>query len=315
MAILTKNLKKKMSKKLNGDGDIDKIYEKNVILNKNDKENIGKSRKSGDLFEYKLAKYLTDKGLILDDEYTKNKYIKLKNNISKNDNINDVNNALDKICNILHFTNYKIIKFTKDNDGKNGTVSDIEIYNSDKNCIGFSCKVNNISIKHQRPSSLYIQSKMNSQNSNIFKQEYKICNDKWYNKLKNCITFNKIEDIDKMEMYKEINTVIFKYLKIMTYAEIKFYYNFLIHYEKVYVIKHDVIKKKLILYDYINKTQPSKILSIEIEKQYIYILFDNNIKIKLRLHNASKTITKSLSLKYDTTIIDGDLFTTSVFNC
>ncbi len=279
------------------------------------KKNNDNSRKSGDLFEYKFATYLLNKGLIFNDEYSKQKYINLKNKTSENDNINNINDALNKIFNIKHFKNYTIIKFTKDNDGQKGIVSDINIYDVHDNYIGFSCKVNNISIKHQRPSSLNKQIGMNEHTEILFKNEYKICNDKWYNKIKNQITFNKIDKNDKTIMYSEINNIVFKYLNKMTSDEIKFYYNFLINYDKIYVLKHNTIKKKLLLYDYVNKTQPTKILSIEIIKQYIYILFDNNIKIKLRIHNASSKITKSLSLKYDTRIYEGTLFTVSEFDC
>jgi hypothetical protein len=195
------------------------------------------SRKSGDLFEYKFAKYLCAKGLIFNDDYSKNKFINLQNKITQNNNIN-INNidiALNEIFKFKHLKNYKIIKFTKDTNGKKGNISDIEIYDDYNKCIGFSCKVNNISIKHQRPSSLYRQTGMNKEDCDIFKKEYKICNDKWFNIIKQYITFNKINYEEKIKMYKEFNNIIIQYLNKLSEIEIQKFYNFLINYEKVYL--------------------------------------------------------------------------------
>ena len=54
---------------------------------------------------------------------------------------------------------------------------------------------------------------------------------------------------------------------------------------------------------------PKKIIKIIKNKQYVKIIFDNKIEINMRIHNASKTITKQLSLKYDTTVNKELLFT------
>ena len=298
------------------------------------------SRKSGDCFEEQLISFLLINGMKYHDEYTKNKHDKLKNkgikndkiinkitiddksNDKINDNINDkndnnnvkMNKCLSNIYNFMKFNKYITVKFTKDSDGKKGNTSDVELYDNNNNFIGISCKVNNISIKHQRPSSLYKQIGMDQQKIDEFKQEYKLCNDIWYTKFEKLLTFDKIDHEQKMSMYIDFNNIIKKYLNSCSDIQIQNYYNFLIHHNKIYILKHDIAKKKIVLYDYINTPSPTKISSITSENQNIKIMFNNNIKINMRLHNASKRITKSLSLKYDTTIIEGKLFTTHDFN-
>ena len=61
-------------------------------------------------------------------------------------------------------SNYNKIKFTQDNDGKKGNVSDFELYNSNDSK-GFSLKKNNISIKHPRPSAFNKQCNFNKEKS------------------------------------------------------------------------------------------------------------------------------------------------------
>lgn len=272
------------------------------------------SRISGDSFEHQITSFLLMKGLKYHDVYTKTKHDKLKNKINNNCVQTDtVNKCLSDVFNHMNLDQYKTIKFTKDNDGKKGITSDVELYN-DNNFIGISCKVNNISIKHQRPSSLYRQMDMNQQKTEEFKQEYKICNDKWFNKFQKLTTFDKIDATDKITMYSDFNNIIKNCLNMCTEEQTKKFYNFLIHYDKIYILHNDVKKKKITLYDYLNTPLPTKILDITNKNQNITILFNNNIKINMRLHNASKSITKSLSLKYDTTILEGELFTKHEFN-
>lgn len=86
------------------------------------------------------------------------------------------------------------------------------------------------------------------------------------------------------------------------------------NYEQIYILKYNTIKNQIILYNYIDLPEAKSIKSINIKDNHIDIIFDNNIHIDLRLHNASKTITKSLSLKYDTKILNYDkLFTETIY--
>jgi hypothetical protein len=60
------------------------------------------------------------------------------------------------------------------------------------------------------------------------------------------------------------------------------------------------------LCDYINIPHPTAMVITKLNNSYLRIEFDNNIVFSLRLHNASSKITKTLSLKYDTKILNID---------
>jgi hypothetical protein len=272
---------------------------------------MSNSRLSGDLFEYIIANYFIQNGLTLVEEKSILKFNKLKEKISVVKN-NFTNNDIEKIFNIIKIDKYKNFRFTQDNDGKIGNVSDIELYNDDKNNIGISCKVNNISIKHQRPSSLCKQCNLTDKNIDKYNDEYKKCNDKWYNLIKDKITFDKIDKDDKNNLYKEFNELVKKYLDILNDEQIKYFYKFLINYNNIYVLYHDTKKNQIIIYNYIKLKEPTKIKSIELKDNRIIINFNNDINIDMRLHNASKSITKALSLKYDAKILNSEkIFTTT----
>jgi len=285
---------------------------------------MANSRKSGDCLEYNIVEILVNGfNFSFYDKKSEDKFNKLKTKIT-NPDCNLSVKSLSKLFKDININTYNKIKFTQDNDGKKGNVSDFELYGSNdgyntdniKNhdIIGFSLKKNNISIKHPRPSAFNKQSNLNEANSIKYKEDYLKCNIKWYEKIKILETFNKIKALDKEQLYLDFNNNTKKYLEKLNSEEVKAFWKFLINYNKVYIVKYDTKKKQIILYDYLTTPDPKLINSIEVKGNHIIISFDNGINIDLRLHNASKSITKSLSLKYDTKILNNDkIFTQTIY--
>ena len=271
------------------------------------------SRLAGDTLEFTIALFLTNNKIKWHDEYTKNKFNKWKNNIDDKLS-NEINIILNNIFNnyfkLLTFKSYKLMS---DNHGTKGNNTDIIIYQNN-NYINISCKTNNISIKHQRPSGFPKQAKLCIHKSEQYIIDYKKCNDKWYIKFKNLITFDNIIENDKMLMYQDFNNITCNYLYKCNEQEIINFYNFLISYDRSYIFNLNRKKRNIIIYDYSNVKMPTQISMITQYKQYIEILFDNKISLKMRLHNASKTITKKISVKYDTKLVNmNDLYTQTNF--
>ena len=274
---------------------------------------MAKCRISGDSLEYNLAKVLINEfSYIFYDTKSGEKFNKLKAKII-NDDINLTSKTLSKLFQDLKLNKYNKIKFTQDNDGRIGNVSDFELYGNNEH-VGFSLKKNNMSIKHPRPSAFYNQCNLNKDTSIRYKEDYMKCNNLWYEKIKNMNTFDKINTIMKQQLYIDFNNNTKKYLDNLSLDEISTFWNFLIQYECVYILKYDTHKKQIILYNYLNIMEPTKINSIEVKDNHIIIIFNNSININMRLHNASKNITKSLSLKYDTKILNHEkIFTQTIY--
>lgn len=260
------------------------------------------SRTSGDAFEYSIAKYLYNEKLELYDDESKNKFRKLSE--KKSDRYISIHNDdLKEVFAYLNIDNYNKIKFTTDNDGKRGNVADIELYKNDGTYMGLSCKVNNISLKHQRPSALFKQCDMEEDQSSRYRSDYKKCNNKWYNILKQHKKFNEVDENLKKEMYKDFNELTKQYLETLDPKQITYFYKFLIEYDKICILKLDTRIRQLTTYKYLDNNDPKRIKSIKVNNNHININFDNGIDIDLRLHNASSQIKKVLAMKYDTKVL------------
>lgn len=272
-----------------------------------------KSRISGNIFEYTIASFLMGKSVKCHNEYTVKKMDIWKKTLG-NELLKELNGCLTQIFDKkIPLINFESFSLMSDSHGGKGNNTDIAIYEKNNNVINISCKNNNISIKHQRPSGFPGQAKL--EQSQEYADQYKTCNDKWFNKLKELTTFDKIDESEKMTMYQDFNDITYNYLTKCNPEQIQNYYNFLISYDRSYIFKLNPKNKSLILYDYSIVNLPTKIIKITKYKQYLEIFFDNHIGLKMRLHNASKRITKSISLKYDTTLINiNDLYKETIFN-
>lgn len=188
------------------------------------------SRLSGDYFEYSIVAYLQSIGIKHSNIYTDEKGKKLSSKYEflpvgkRLSQQKKINQAILKILNTAEdILSYELIN---DNCGKKGDSTDIIIHTNIRD-IKISCKVNNFSIKHQRPSSLPSQLNMNSILSKQYILEYKNLNDAYYQQLKEKGQFNKIEKSCIFQMYNDFNTLVFISMYIDQYGILYSIYYFL----------------------------------------------------------------------------------------
>jgi len=158
---------------------------------------------------------------------------------------NNILKLLDKIN--IKMTDIMSYHLPGDCSGKKSKVSDIILYLKNNEEINLSCKNNNVSLKHQRPSSLAKQMILSQNDIDKYNNEYKSINDKIYNKFtKNNVLFNTLEKHKIYKMYIKINELVKKWLETANISSIQHYFNFLISIEKKYII----INQKNIMYYY-----------------------------------------------------------------
>lgn len=266
-----------------------------------------KSRVSGDIFEYAIVDYLEDKNINPVDNYTRTKGKKL---YSKYDQLTvaqrvSYRNKINKAFNYILSSNENMNSYQllTDNQGKLGESSDIFI-NTNKRQIKISCKNNNLSLKHQRPSSLPAQINMNYKDSLEFKKKFSRLNEHYYTLFKDVEYFNRLTKDDIYEMYSDINELISEYLqKYLIEANKNSFLEFLLSYSPNKFIFQWLEKSNSLNVIDLDSSYSTPI-KISFNLNYIYIRLDNESLISMRLHTASSKITKSLSLKYDTKIND-----------
>lgn len=269
------------------------------------------SRSSGDRFEYHVVHFLELSGVACLDDDTKQKRCKLLNKFDiHNDTSIKERIVLFKLLNKCIFghvtqrskiTHYKL---TSEYEGKNGSVADIVLVDDQGDKFPISCKKNNMSVKHQRPSNLDKQLHLTDDDSSKYRLEYKQVNDEFYNKIKECGTFNKICREIKDQLYTQVNDVVMKYINDANTTSVQAFYKFLLSVEEKFILQYNDNAKQLTLYDNINVQQPTKMVAKKKNDNYLIVECDNGVTLSLRLHNASSKVTKSLSLKYDTKILD-----------
>lgn len=258
-----------------------------------------KSRKNGDIMEHVFANYAKSKYDPI-DEYTitKTKSLYNKYHVESESLIKLMNNKIDDA--LKDITNDKLTQYIlmKDIAGSKGDSSDIKFKSANGKFVNISCKRNNTSIKHQRCNSLHKQLDLNEDDTKSFIEKYNTLNKKWYDKLENNLHFNEMTNKSKMDLYKEFNELIASYIKK---NDIKKFVEFLTSKGENKFIAHWNDKTNR-LKIYTCKDIVAKLKDIAVDNNYITIKLDNDVNILMRLHTASKRITKTLSLKYDTHI-------------
>lgn len=289
---------------------------------------MAKSRKNGDVFEYIVIEQLLKYDITPENKYTQDKTKRLKDKLDKCTDKKDVTTKRRKckkcIDHILDNRQYKSYELLQDNNHLK-TTADIIIHCDDVK-IYISCKHNNYSIKHPRPSNLHKQ----LHTSVKYAKEYKTINDKYYSYFtkKQYVAFKEVSDNRKKKMYNEFNNLVISsinksnvrskilfacfLLGITVPSDINDGYNssdcdsdyehednnvrYILIYESKHVLLKDILKINI---DDIKAYRKSS------NTFHIDILHNNNIIItlKLRIHNASNRITEKISLKYDVTVI------------
>ncbi len=260
------------------------------------------SRRNGDFFEYSIVYYLSINRINAEDDSKEsvkrliNSFDLVKTTIAERVKLYKL---IDRFFNrILKDRKIKSYYLGKDNDGKEGKPEDIYCKLDSDEIIGISCKRNNMSLKHQRPSSLH--KFICEKHAKTYTEEYNALNDKWKKELTIYDKWSQIPKDKKDLLYKEFNDLYMNYLT--KYVNTKDYYNFLFGIENKIII-HWVPNKNIInIHDYTRQNIPESMTTTMDSNNKLQIEFSNNIKATIRLHNASSSLNgNKLSLKYDTT--------------
>lgn len=192
----------------------------------------------------------------------------------------------------------------KDNSGRYGIVSDIVINQT----VYLSIKNNKLYAKSQRPNNLPKQCGFlnNEQSSVDYLSKYKCITDMFYNKHKNHTYFR---EIDKqtiwIELYKPIYALVSNFISVCDKSHIKQLYSFLKGETNYWQVLNK--PKYVVLYDFTKSYHlPTRLTVSYDSKGYILLQFNNKHTFRLRLHTASSRLTKNLSLKFDTILINQD---------
>lgn len=264
-----------------------------------------KNRETGDYFEYLLITTILKRkegDVIPYNNYTKDKFLKLSCRFSHKEQgeifIGKIHQGLLKI-----FDNNEIIEqyeFLQDVRGRYGESADIILY-TNLRMLKISCKCNNLSIKHQRPSNLHEQLNLSKNDSYVYGEAYGIINDKCYNVIKDEGVFRNLSKEVKYHIYSLFNELVRIFLMKISSSQLYKFLDYIISPGRDKYIFHANTKNgklTIIKLQYIDYS----VKIIKIVRNSLVIELDKGIKVEMRLHTASSTITKKLSLKYDTTI-------------
>lgn len=269
-----------------------------------------KCRFIGNMLEFTAARTLAACGGTPRNCYTREKMTKWQSLYSSSsipDNmphLTDFEKAYDQLE-----VNFSLpLEFELANDSRQDT-TDLSIYNQDK-VINISLKNNNTKLKHQRPKALHKQVQLSLDQTNQFQREYQQINDHYYNlwtQQSNITLFKDLDPSQKQELYDAILDLTIKWLQ----KDPKYIRNY-IHFvtprtssqshvlcwnpdSRCFTLIHKKVPNNL-TYDNPDDYKVWK------ESTFLYISFKNEFTLKIRIHNASSRITKTLQIKYDTTI-------------
>lgn len=268
------------------------------------------SRSSGDIFEYHVVHSLELLGIKPFNETTKKRRQDLLDAYDKHNQESiaeriKINKLLDKFivyCRTLHNRPFIHYRLNTDNMGKQGIVSDVVIVDDMKNDISLSCKKNNLSLKHQRPSNLDSHLQLDEALSTAYREKYKNVNDTLHKEIQAFKTFKDIPYDKKEKVYGCINKLVIETLQEASQTHVARLYEFIVSVEKKLVLLYDSSARQLKVYNYLLQDIPKSMEVTSKNNNYVCIKFDNGLLVQMRLHNASSRITKSLSIKYDTKI-------------
>ncbi|TWP23091.1 HaeIII family restriction endonuclease [Apibacter muscae] len=280
---------------------------------------------NGRALEYIVTKTLIDKyECILDD---KCKYMQFKdeeyfNKISYEQQLKYIKASItvgDYLERIYKIHNSMIIRLTDYNaKSHNSDVTDICIMKNNEEVINISLKNNHNAIKHNRPGSLAQQ--CGFQRKSYVDIEYRECY-----KFNIDLFIKKInENFNDIKLFKDIKSESSDFINHHLYFPIcqntvefinthvknnenntNYLFSFLIGSKDFIKI---ILKDKLEITNFYQIKKPSSVEAELHSNSYVYLTFDNNYKISMRLHTASSKI-QGVSLKFDSRIISSNLET------
>jgi len=185
------------------------------------------------------------------------------------------------------------ITMQKDYTGVNGKVADIVVDHTN-----ISIKNNRTYAKSQRPSSFPAQLGLDYFDTCVYKMVYdEISKKPWIdygNSSCSTITYKK-------ELYKEIYSLVKTYLDQANESQVCRFFTFLSgepHYQVINT------KNNILIYNMIKKPIPSSLKTYYNKSGYLCVAFNNSWTYSMRIHTASSRITRNLSLKFDTILIN-----------
>ena len=257
-----------------------------------------KARYIGNMLEYTTAKNLVQRGAKPIDAYSEQKYNKW--DASYTDQLCETARMphsfqFDSVFSDLKIDFTKPTKFQLAKDSPNDS-TDIYVYSNDTKT-PISLKNRNNKIKHQRPKALYKQLALTPLQTTKFQKAYNEINDRYYDKWKQHALFNELGIKEKQKLYDEVMDLTIKYLSKRNHMLT--YMRFLMESTNNNTLCWYPEKERFIMIP--SKASTFSTFSIHRETTFIYITTDQ-IKLKIRIHNASSRITPKLQLKYDTSI-------------
>nr|YP_009105328.1 putative type II restriction endonuclease [Pedinomonas tuberculata]AIT93956.1 putative type II restriction endonuclease [Pedinomonas tuberculata] len=200
-------------------------------------------------------------------------------------------------------SNPKTFRICSDFEGRTGITSDIIVYNDLQESFGISCKRNNLSLKHPRPSAFYKHGLLEKK---VFIKYYKEMIHCFYFswKKKGHICFSDLSNWEKNQFYRTINLFIINILKQSSSKNFKKFLIFLFALNDPKVILYYNDQKKQYDFYFFDLT-----IFLNIKKPKFSLRNFNTIEITIdsytffmRLHTAKNRIQKNISIKYDVTL-------------
>jgi hypothetical protein len=195
-----------------------------------------------------------------------------------------------------------------DNSGKQGDASDITLCFRRNLRIGISLKRNNASIKHPRPNALGRQLALEDTAARLYKKKFNAVTTAFAKRSAKGgkAEFCDVPQYERARLYRSVNRLVAATLRKATPDQQLQFVCFLL----------SVNTKPTVVMTYSDKTRACSFMRIRdlqslaslkmgrisVKEHCLNVAF-GDVKLRLRLHNASKTVGVSPSIKYDVTLV------------
>lgn len=189
-----------------------------------------------------------------------------------------------------------------DSAGRNGDVTDVRIWDHNHTEINLSIKNNHRAIKHQRPGSLIQQLGFpkGSHHDKRFRKSLHKIYEQFHSVLEepNPVYFKEVEDLKYPLIYTPVCALISNTLNLFADSTTvsSNFQEFLIGNRGFFKLM--VMDSVIEILDFHN-VKPSSYMTSKSSENYVYVDFNNGVKVNMRLHTASSRITENISLKFD----------------
>lgn len=188
-------------------------------------------------------------------------------------------------------------------DQNKSDVTDIRVI-TERRIINLSIKHNHSALRHQRPRTTpqHCGFSNGSSESEFFKKQYNEIVSHFTSGVVIGNKFNELSEgyVEGM-LYIPVCELVKNFINTYSVNCTNYLFRYLIGDIDYYKIIVDSSLKQIQIQEFNSSSlsYPFDVI-VKTERQYVYLNFDNDWKIKMRLHTASSKITKSPSLKFDT---------------